>query len=52
MNFITSGGRIVARAGNIADVTIPADASMHYLFIRVTGSDGRVLAYSSPVLFL
>jgi hypothetical protein len=52
MDFITNGGRIVARAGNIADVTIPADASMHYLFVRVTGSDGEVLAYSSPVFFL
>ena len=52
MDFITNGGRIVARAGSIASVTIPSDASMHYLFVRVTGSDGTVLAYSSPVFFL
>jgi hypothetical protein len=52
MDFITSGGRIVARAGNIASVTIPSDPSMRYLFVRVTGSDGTVLAYSSPVFFL
>lgn len=52
MDFVTTGGRVVAHAGNIADTTMPAEASMHYLFVRVTGSDGKILAYSSPVFFL
>jgi hypothetical protein len=52
MEFITNGGRVVTHAGNSASVTIPTDASMHYLFVRVTGADGKVLAYSSPVFFI
>jgi hypothetical protein len=52
LEFITSGGRVVARATSTANVTIPTDPSMHFLFVRVTGADGRIIAYSSPVFFL
>jgi hypothetical protein len=51
MDFVTNGGRVVAHTGNVASVTTPTDPSMHYLFVRVTGSDGKILAYSSPVFF-
>lgn len=51
MDFVTNGGRVVAHTGSVASVTIPTETSMHYLFVRVTASDGRILAYSSPVFF-
>ncbi len=49
LELVTSGGTVVATGTDTLDVTRPASSSERWYYVRARDSEGRSLAYSSPV---
>ena len=49
LELVTSGGAVVATGTGSLTVERPASADERWYFVRVRGSDGSSIAYSSPI---
>ena len=49
LELVTSGGKVVASGTDALDVTRAATGDERWYFVRVRGTDGKSVAYSSPV---